>query len=115
VEIQPEPDAPEGEFRYPVSVGRKEKAMTTQQMQLKVEVQSCRPKVSLAFIAWVAQPEATVYTGAEWIGDPTGELATAAAEAEASAGGKNPWDVPAFCQPEIEPEEFESVYNWFLS
>jgi hypothetical protein len=92
--------------------------MTTQQMQVKVEVQDCRPVVRLAYIAWVAQPEAKIYTEAEWIGDPAGELAAAAeaeAEATASAGGKSPLDFPAFCHPDIVPEEFESVYAWFLS
>jgi hypothetical protein len=88
--------------------------MKSQQMQVKFREDSCCTIGCLAFNNRVAQPEAAVYNELEWIGDPTGELATAA-KADASMGGNTLWDIPAFCQPVIEPEEFESVYAWFLS
>jgi hypothetical protein len=56
------------------------------------------------FGCWLIQPETQIYTYEDYIGDPSDEYAQAAA------------CPPAAPQAiEIEPEEFEAVYNWFIA
>jgi hypothetical protein len=54
---------------------------------------------------WLVAPSRQVYTYQDWIGEPEEEIA-------AYAASELPAAQPA---PEIDPDEFESEFNWFLS
>jgi hypothetical protein len=56
-------------------------------------------------IGWIVAPSHQVYTHQDWIGEPEEEIA-------AYDASELPAAQPA---PEIDPDEFESEFNWFLS
>jgi hypothetical protein len=58
-----------------------------------------------SFNSWFVAPARPAYTYQDWIGDPEDEIASYDAS-----------DLPASNPlPEINPDEFESDYEWFLS
>jgi len=73
--------------------------MKTQTTQTIIRTNSQLP------FAWLVLADQPPYPYRETIGDPEEELAQAA----------NPAFVSAFVAPEIEPDEFEAAYLWFLS
>lgn len=57
------------------------------------------------FFGWLVVPSHQIYTYQDWIGEPEEDIAAYDASELPSAH-------PA---PEIDPDEFESEFNWFLS
>jgi hypothetical protein len=98
------PDAPQGAIRYIGIViqgsesGMEAKVFTTNSLQIKWQLFQDLP-------AWQMNPLPLTFPEGEYTGDPAEEYA------EQDAG----WaaDKTQIC--EVEADEFESVYHWFLS
>ncbi len=101
VEIHPVLDAPRGIFDYPIFRIKELKMNNYPDLTPTNFSQLLRFDV---IVNWLLPPEPPRYTAEEILGDPAEEIASY----ETSA-------VPVAPIPEIDPDEFESAYQWFLA
>ena len=59
--------------------------------------------------SWLVAPAAVAYTYEDWIGDPQDELACC------EQSSCSPLGTAPGCIPQVDADEFEREYLWFLS